>query len=70
MNFEFIGSASAGQGRVDLNRDGVLKRVRPIGGRVETRDEQKAASHGGKDIDVFFGWVLIVVIRWSGRLLD
>ena len=48
----------------------MLKGVDPIGGWVETRDEEKTSSHGGKDVDVFFGRVFVVVVRWGGLLLD
>ena len=44
--------------------------VLPISCGCKTGDEKQGASHGGKDIHIFFSWVLVVVVGWCAYLFD
>ena len=44
----------------------MLIRVGPVGDGIEAGYEEEASSHGGKNIDVEFCGVFVVVIRWGG----
>ena len=66
----FIGGCPASQCSAILDGGRVQEGMVPVEDWVKTRDEKKATSHGGKDVHVFFGWVLIVIIGRGEVLLD